>query len=302
MVTRMPEPILRFAQDDYLQLSHVSPPLDRRAHGSARECRPPRAAGGAVAARQRVRRRGAPGDGSGSPRCADRPAAHDRRGAHLPSGSDRQLPGGRVSGVAVLHLDESCLGNGREGENPGGGGGLVEARSAGGRIQRRDFYISSPATTNNRMALGGAIAALQLLAKKGARLQVLIVSDSQYLVKGMREWVPVWAARGWRRKEGAIENLELWKALLASSRLHDVQWTWVRGHKGHAKNEYANDLAVLAAKEQRTSDGIVESGFGDWLESKRARGTYLEYDPDIAFTVLEERLASGRAFALAEER
>ena len=206
-----------------------------------------------------------------------------------------------MSGVAVLHLDESCLGNGREGENPGGGGGLIEARSGSGRIQRRDFYISSPATTNNRMALSGAIAALQLLAGKGARLKVLIVSDSQYLVRGMREWVPGWVGRGWKRKEGPSENLELWKALLASTRLHEVQWTWVRGHKGHAKNEYANDLAVLAAKEQKTSEGIVESGFEAWLEAKRGKGMYLEYDPDQDFAVLECRLASGGAFALSDE-
>jgi ribonuclease HI len=205
-----------------------------------------------------------------------------------------------VSGVAILHLDESCLGNGREGQNPGGGGGLIEARSGNGRIQRRDIYISSPATTNNRMALASAVAALQLLAKKGARLKVLIVSDSQYLVKGIREWVPGWAARGWRRKEGPIENLELWKALLASSRLHDVQWTWVRGHKGHAKNEYANDLAVKAAKELATSEGIVESGFGEWLEAKRAKGLYLAYDPDAAFAALEQRLLSDRPLALSE--
>jgi ribonuclease HI len=207
-----------------------------------------------------------------------------------------------VSGAAILHLDESCLGNGREGENPGGGGGLIEARSANGAIQRRDFYISAPATTNNRMALASAVAALQLLARKGARLPVLIVSDSQYLVKGMREWVPGWVGRGWRRKEGPIENLELWKALLASSRLHDVQWTWVRGHKGHAKNEYANDLAVLAAKEQRTSEGIVDSAFGDWLEAKRVKGLYLAYDPDAAFAELEERLLSDEPFALSEGR
>jgi ribonuclease HI len=207
-----------------------------------------------------------------------------------------------VSGAAILHLDESCLGNGQEGENPGGGGGLIEARSADGTIRRRDFYISAPATTNNRMALASAIAALQLLARKGARLPVLIVSDSQYLVKGMREWVPGWVGRGWRRREGPIENLELWKTLLASSRLHDVQWTWVRGHKGHAKNEYANDLAVLAAKEQRVSDGIVESGFGDWLEAKRAKGLYLAYDPDAAFAELEERLLSDEPFALSEGR
>ncbi|MEO6055222.1 MAG: ribonuclease H [Gemmatimonadales bacterium] len=205
-----------------------------------------------------------------------------------------------MSGPAILHLDESCLGNGRVGRNPGGGGGLIEARSGNGRIQRRDCFISSPDTTNNRMALGSAIAALQLLARKGACLRALIVSDSQYLVKGMREWVPVWAGRGWRRKEGVIENLELWKTLLVSSRLHDVQWIWVRGHKGHAKNEYANDLAVLAAREQRTSDGIVESGFDAWLQTKRDKGTFLDYDPDVAFDALERRLIEGEAFPLAD--
>jgi ribonuclease HI len=207
-----------------------------------------------------------------------------------------------VSGIAILHLDESCLGNGREGENPGGGGGLIEARSANGRILRRDCYLSAPATTNNRMALASAALALQLLSRKGARLGVLIVSDSQYLVKGMREWVPGWSVRGWRRKEGPIENLELWKTLLASSRLHDVQWTWVRGHRGHAKNEYANDLAVKAAREQTASDGIVPSGFDEWLEAKRAKGLYLEYDPDQTFTVLERRLAAEEPFPLADDR
>ena len=206
-----------------------------------------------------------------------------------------------MSGIAIVHLDESCLGNGREGDNPGGGGGLIEARSGGGRIQRRDFYISAPATTNNRMALAGAAVALRLLSGKDARLRVLMVSDSQYLVKGMREWTPRWVARGWKRKEGPIENLELWKELLASSRLHDVQWTWVRGHKGHAKNEYANDLAVKAAREQVTSDGIVASGFDEWLEGKRGKGLYLEYDPDQAFAGLEDQLRGGQAFALKEE-
>ena len=205
-----------------------------------------------------------------------------------------------MSGIAILHLDESCLGNGRDGENPGGSGGLIEARGRG-RIQRRDFYISAPATTNNQMALAGAAMALRLLSAKGARLHVLMVSDSQYLVKGMREWVPGWVARGWRRKEGPIENLELWKELLACSRRHDVQWTWVRGHKGHAKNEYANDLAMKAAREQITSDGIVASGFDDWLEAKRAKGLYVEYDPDQAFAPLEERLRGGSPFALQEE-
>lgn len=196
-----------------------------------------------------------------------------------------------MSRVAILHLDESCLGNGREGENPGGSGGLIEARSRDGRIQRRDFYLSEPATTNNRMALAGAATALRLLSAKGERLTVLMVSDSQYLVRGMREWVPGWVGRGWKRKEGPIENLELWKELVANARRHDVQWAWVRGHRGHAKNEYANDLAVKAARERITSEGIVPSGFGDWLEAKRIKGLYLDYDPDEAFAALERRVS-----------
>jgi ribonuclease HI len=205
-----------------------------------------------------------------------------------------------VSGPAVLHLDESCLGNGCEGENPGGSGGLVEARSGNRRIHRLDFYIHSPATTNNRMALSGAVAARLLLARQGARVRALIVSDSEYLVKGMREWVPGWVARGWKRKVGPIENLELWKALVASAALHQVQWTWVRGHRGHPKNEYANDLAVAAAREQKTSDGMVESGFESWLATKQGKGLYADYAPDETFAALEARLAAGESFPLAE--
>ncbi len=200
--------------------------------------------------------------------------------------------------IAVLHLDESCLGNGREGPTPGGAAGLIEVR-ARGAIQRRDFYIHAPDTTNNRMALSSAIAGLQLLAGKGRRLRVLLVSDSEYLIKGMREWVPGWMARGWTRKGGAIENLELWRVLVDTARRHEVQWTWVRGHQGHAKNEYANDLAVKAATEQVTSHGAVESGFLGWLEEKRQKGKYAGYDPDAVFTALEQRLAAGERFALA---
>jgi len=203
--------------------------------------------------------------------------------------------------IAVLHIDESCLGNGREGANPGGAGGLIEARTRSG-VQRRDFFIASPDTTNNRMALAGAIAALQLLAQKGVRMRALIVSDSEYLVKGIREWAPGWMARGWKRKGGEIENLELWQALVRSATLHDVQWTWVRGHHGHPKNEYANDLAVAAAERQETSSGAVASGFGAWLETKQARGLFEGYDPDAAFTALERRLAAGETFPIADER
>lgn len=200
--------------------------------------------------------------------------------------------------IAVVHLDESCLGNGREGDNPGGAGALIEIRTGQG-VVRRDCFLSAPATTNNRMALAGAIAVLQLLARKEKRLRLLLVSDSEYLVKGIREWAPSWMARNWTRKGGAIENLQLWQALVQSVRLHDAQFTWVRGHAGHPKNEYANDLAVRAARDQVTSEGVVESGFTAWLEAARARGRYAGYDPDAAFTALEDRLADGETLPLA---
>src|ERR1700704_317435 len=92
-----------------------------------------------------------------------------------------------VRGLAVVHADESCLGNGRDQLTPGGAGSLLEIR-AGGQLTRHDVYISAPDTTNNRMALAGAIATLALLSRKGRRLLVLYVSDSEYLVKGMTEW------------------------------------------------------------------------------------------------------------------
>jgi len=204
---------------------------------------------------------------------------------------------GRGLPIAIVHLDESCLGNGREGATPGGAAGLVEAR-AGRTLVRRDFFVGQPDTTNNRMALSGAIVALGLMAGKGKRLRVLIVSDSEYLVRGMREWVPAWAARGWKRKAGPIENLELWQALVEASARHQTTFTWVRGHAGHPKNEYANDLAVRAARTQVSSDGLVESGFDAWLAAHRAGGRYVDYDEAGAHEALERRLLAGEQLAL----
>ena len=200
--------------------------------------------------------------------------------------------------AVVIHLDESCLGNGREGDNPGGYGGLIEVRTATG-IERRDFFGHAPGTTNNRMALSSAIAALEILSGKGARLRALLVSDSEYLVKGIREWVPGWRARQWRRKGGPIENLALWQALDTVTGMHDVQWTWVRGHRGHPKNEYVNDVAIAAARDQRSSAGAVGSGFPTWFAAKQAKGLFPGYDPDDAFLTLERRLAAGERFPLA---
>ncbi len=201
--------------------------------------------------------------------------------------------------VAVVHLDESCLGNGQEGTTPGGAGGLIETATRAG-VQRRDFFLHAADTTNNRMALAGGIAALQLLAGKHQRMRVLLVSDSEYLVKGMREWVPAWKARGWTRKGGPIENLPLWQQLVSAAGKHEVQWTWVRGHQGHAKNEYANDLAVMAATAQHTSDGAVASGFDEWLGGKRTRGQYLDYDADASYQRLADRLVPGDVIELRD--
>lgn len=188
--------------------------------------------------------------------------------------------------LAIVHLDESCLGNGREGDNPGGAGGLIEVRTRSG-VQRRDFTFCEPATTNNRMALAGAARSLEVLSAKDRRLNVMMISDSQYLVRGISEWVPGWIRRNWTRKGGPIENLALWQALVAAERKHRVQWSWVRGHAGHPKNEYANDLAIEAARTQVAHPGAVASGFLDWLEKHRKKKKYLDYDPDVAFAELE---------------
>jgi ribonuclease HI len=156
--------------------------------------------------------------------------------------------------------DESCLGNGREGENPGGAGGLIEySDPRTGKVSRFDYWLSEPATTNNHMALRSALEALRILSRKGKRLSVQFTSDSQYLVKGMNEWVRGWQARGWKRKEGEIANLNLWKELTEAAKAHRVEWQWVRGHNKHPQNEYADHLATRAAREQTNSGGPVPS-------------------------------------------
>lgn len=174
--------------------------------------------------------------------------------------------------LVAVYADESCLGNGREGANPGGAAGVIEhLNPATERLTRWDYWISEPGTTNNRMALRSAIEAFRVMGRKGGRFRVLFTSDSQYLVKGMTEWVHGWARKGWRRSGGAIENLALWQELVDAAARHRVQWQWVRGHAGHPQNEYANDLAVAAAKEQTSSDGARTSGFDEWLATQRTK-------------------------------
>jgi ribonuclease HI len=175
--------------------------------------------------------------------------------------------------LVAIYADESCLGNGREGSNPGGAAGVIEYQPAeGGRLVRFDYWISEPATTNNRMALRSAIEALRIVSRKGGRFRVLFTSDSQYLVTGMNEWLHGWIERGWRRKSGALENVELWQQAAELAQPHQTAWQWVRGHAGHPQNEYAHYLAMRAARDQTSSNGSVPSAFDAWLAQGRATG------------------------------
>ncbi len=172
-----------------------------------------------------------------------------------------------------IYADESCLGvQFTDRDSPGGAAGLVEFWRVD-RWERRDYWVSEPATTNNRMALRSAIEGLRALRVPA---RVIFTSDSQYLVRGMREWVHGWIRRGWKRKGGAIENIDLWRELVSVAGRHQVDWRWVRGHAGHPQNEYANLLAIRAAKKQSSSGGLVPSGYEAWLESEREKGRYLD--------------------------
>ena len=162
---------------------------------------------------------------------------------------------------------------------------MIEVESQG-TIIRKDLFISSPDTTNNRMALCGAIAVFAILSQKRHRLAVTYVSDSQYLVKGMTEWVPTWKSRGWTRKGGKLENVDLWQVLDRTAAAHDVRWEWVRGHAGHPKNEFADRLAVQAATQLLNSDGTVPSEFDGWLADRQQHQQFEDYDADLAFAEL----------------
>jgi ribonuclease HI len=175
--------------------------------------------------------------------------------------------------LVAIYADESCLGNGREGDNPGGAAGVIEfVKKSSGELTRWDYWSSEPATTNNRMALRSVIDAFTFISRKGKRFRVTFTSDSQYLVKGMNEWVYGWIGRGWRRKGGEIENLALWQDAVEAVRPHKVAWRWVRGHNGQPQNEYADSLATRAARELSSSSGLVPSEFDAWIEAERARG------------------------------
>lgn len=173
--------------------------------------------------------------------------------------------------LIAIYADESCLGNGREGENPGGAGGLIEwLHPDSNTITRCDYWIAERATTNNRMALRSVIEAFREISRRGNSYRVIFTSDSKYIVEGMTSWVHDWMARGWKRKSGPIENLELWKEAIAAIAPHQTEWRWVRGHNGQPQNEYANFLATRAASDQSSSNGLRSSGFDAWVAENQS--------------------------------
>jgi len=179
------------------------------------------------------------------------------------------------SDLVYIYADESCLGNQRQDvARPGAAAGMLERFDARKGWHRRDFAIFDPDTTNNRMALMSGIVGLSALRKP---CDVIFTSDSQYLVRGMKEWVHGWSGRGWRRKGGPIENLDLWRRLVAIAATHRVEWRWVRGHADDPKNEYANDLAVSTARSGRAPRGLAASGFDVWLEVHVDNGRFVDY-------------------------
>lgn len=127
--------------------------------------------------------------------------------------------------------------------NPGPGGWGAVLVSG---LQTKEISGADPATTNNRMELTAAIVALRMLRQ---RCRVRLVTDSQYLRRGITEWVEGWEQRGWRKRNGApVENVDLWQALLKETARHEIDWHWVRGHRGNPLNERADALASLARR------------------------------------------------------
>jgi len=131
------------------------------------------------------------------------------------------------------YTDGACSGN----PGPGGWGVLLRKGS-----YEKELCGGEAETTNQRMELTAAIEALKALKRPG--LELTVYSDSQYVVKGMNEWMDGWKARGWKgSNKKLVANLELWQELDRLAALHQVSWEWVKGHSGHPGNERADGLA-----------------------------------------------------------
>ena len=139
----------------------------------------------------------------------------------------------------TIYTDGACEGN----PGPGGWGAMLIAGSA-----TKELCGGEKETTNNRMELTAALRALEALNQS---CQVDLFTDSEYLKRGITEWLKGWKARGWKRKEGELKNVDLWKALDAVLSKHQVSWRWVRGHAGNAYNERVDSLARGAVRRRR---------------------------------------------------
>lgn len=137
-----------------------------------------------------------------------------------------------------IYCDGACRGN------PGPGGWGVLLRSGG---HEKRMYGGELQTTNNRMELTGAIEGLKTLRKD---CRVTVWTDSEYVKKGMTEWLQGWKARGWKTSQRQpVKNADLWMLLEEETLKHQVDWRWVKGHSGHEGNEIADQLANQAIDE-----------------------------------------------------
>ena len=140
----------------------------------------------------------------------------------------------------VAYTDGACSGN----PGPGGWGVVLQAVEDGAVVRERELSGGEAATTNNRMELMAAIAALEALTRPST---ITVVTDSAYVKNGITEWLANWKRRGWRTAAGgAVKNAELWRRLEAAQTRHAVRWEWVKGHAGHPENERADALARAA--------------------------------------------------------
>ncbi len=139
----------------------------------------------------------------------------------------------KVDNVAVeIYTDGACRGN------PGPGGWGVLLRNNG---NDQHFCGGEKETTNNRMELQAAIEGLRLLE---SGTDAILVTDSQYVRKGITEWITNWKRNGWKTAaRKPVKNADLWQQLDLQSKRHNVEWRWVKGHSGHVENEIADELA-----------------------------------------------------------
>jgi ribonuclease HI len=146
--------------------------------------------------------------------------------------------------LVEIYADGACSGN-------PGVGGFGAILKSGDKL--REISGCDPATTNNRMELMGVISAFEAL-KKPCRVRV--TTDSTYVMKGMTEWIGGWLRNNWRNSQKKeVMNRDLWERLLRASQPHEVEWSWIKGHNGHAENERCDFLAREEIKRCKKTPG-----------------------------------------------